>query len=138
MWLVTWKKPTGKPRVDYDAAVEEALCFGWVDSKSRSVDDERTSIYFTPRKPKSAWSASNVARIEKLEAAGLLRARGPAARSRRRSAPERGRRRGNARFRRLGRIRGPCGFGATLMPRTATGRPVRFQLSFLLRRFRAV
>ncbi len=72
MWLVTWKKPTGKPRVDYDAAVEEALCFGWVDSKSRSVDDERTSIYFTPRKPKSAWSESNVARIEKLEAAGLM------------------------------------------------------------------
>jgi uncharacterized protein YdeI (YjbR/CyaY-like superfamily) len=76
VWLVTWKKPTGKPRVDYDAAVEEALCFGWVDSKSRSVDDERTSIYFTPRKPKSSWSESNVARIEKLEAAGLLRAAG--------------------------------------------------------------
>jgi uncharacterized protein YdeI (YjbR/CyaY-like superfamily) len=76
VWLVTWKKPTGKPRVDYDAAVEEALCFGWVDSKSRSVDDERTSLYFTPRKPKSAWSESNVARIEKLEGAGLLRAAG--------------------------------------------------------------
>ena len=72
VWLVTWKKPTGKPRVAYDAAVDEALCFGWVDSKSRSVDDERTSIYFTPRKPKSAWSDSNVARVEKLEAAGLL------------------------------------------------------------------
>ena len=76
VWLVTWKKPTGKPRVDYDAAVEEALCFGWVDSKSRSVDAERTSLYFTPRKPKSTWSESNVARIEKLEAAGLLRAAG--------------------------------------------------------------
>jgi uncharacterized protein YdeI (YjbR/CyaY-like superfamily) len=76
VWLVSWKKPTGKPRVDYDAAVEEALCFGWIDSKSRSVDDERTSIYFTPRKPKSAWSASNVARIEKLAAAGLLHAAG--------------------------------------------------------------
>ena len=76
VWLVTWKKPTGRPRVDYDAAVEEALCFGWVDSKSRSVDDERTSLYFTPRKPKSAWSHSNVARIEKLEAAGLLCAAG--------------------------------------------------------------
>jgi uncharacterized protein YdeI (YjbR/CyaY-like superfamily) len=76
VWLVTWKKPTGKPRVDYDAAVEEALCFGWVDSKSHSVDDERTSIYFTARKAKSNWSASNVARIEKLEAAGLLRAAG--------------------------------------------------------------
>jgi uncharacterized protein YdeI (YjbR/CyaY-like superfamily) len=44
-----------------------------VDSNSRSVDDERTSIYFTPRKPKSAWSASNVARAAKLEAAGLMR-----------------------------------------------------------------
>jgi uncharacterized protein YdeI (YjbR/CyaY-like superfamily) len=76
VWLVTWKKPTGKPRVDYDAAVEEALCFGWVDSKSRSVDDERTSLYFTPRKPKSAWSESNVARVEKLEAAGLMQAAG--------------------------------------------------------------
>jgi len=72
VWLVTWKKPTGKPRVDYDAAVEEALCFGWVDSKSRSVDGERTSLYFTPRKSKSAWSESNVARIAKLEAAGLM------------------------------------------------------------------
>ena len=73
VWLVTWKKSAGRPRVDYDAAVEEALCFGWVDSKSRSVDDERTSLYFTPRKPKSSWSESNVARVEKLEAAGLMR-----------------------------------------------------------------
>jgi uncharacterized protein YdeI (YjbR/CyaY-like superfamily) len=76
VWLVTWKTPTGKPRVDYDAAVEEGLCFGWVDSKSRSVDNERTSLYFTPRKAKSAWSESNVARVEKLEAAGLMRAAG--------------------------------------------------------------
>jgi uncharacterized protein YdeI (YjbR/CyaY-like superfamily) len=76
VWLVTWKKPTGKPRVDYDAAVEEALCFGWVDSRSRSVDDERTSLYFTPRRSKSGWSESNVARIEKLEAAGLLQPAG--------------------------------------------------------------
>jgi uncharacterized protein YdeI (YjbR/CyaY-like superfamily) len=73
IWLVTWKKPTGRPRVDYDAAVEEALCFGWIDSKSRSVDEERTSLYFTPRKPQSAWSDSNVARVERLEAAGLMR-----------------------------------------------------------------
>ena len=90
VWLVTWKKPTGKPRVDYDAAVEEALCFGWVDSKSRSVDDERTSLYFTPRKPKSAWSASNVARIEKLDA-GRPDARGGPPRRR---GGEAGRKRG--------------------------------------------
>jgi uncharacterized protein YdeI (YjbR/CyaY-like superfamily) len=76
VWLVTWKKSAGRARVDYDAAVEEALCFGWVDSKSRSVDDERTSLYFTPRKPKSSWSASNVARVEKLESAGLMREAG--------------------------------------------------------------
>jgi uncharacterized protein YdeI (YjbR/CyaY-like superfamily) len=76
VWLVTYKKSAGKPRVDYDAAVEEGLCFGWVDSKSRSVDDERTSLYFTPRKSKSSWSASNVARVEKLEAAGLMREAG--------------------------------------------------------------
>jgi uncharacterized protein YdeI (YjbR/CyaY-like superfamily) len=76
VWLVTWKKSAGRPRVDYDAAVEEALCFGWVDSKSKSVDDDRTSLYFTPRKPGSAWSASNVARVERLGAAGLMRAAG--------------------------------------------------------------
>jgi uncharacterized protein YdeI (YjbR/CyaY-like superfamily) len=76
VWLVTFKKSAGRPRVDYEAAVEEALCFGWVDSKSRSVDDERTSLYFTPRKPKSSWSESNVARVEKLEAAGLMREAG--------------------------------------------------------------
>lgn len=76
VWLVTWKKSAGRPRVDYDAAVEEALCFGWVDSRSRSVDDERTSLYFTPRKPKSSWSESNVRRVEKLEAAGFMREAG--------------------------------------------------------------
>jgi uncharacterized protein YdeI (YjbR/CyaY-like superfamily) len=76
VWLVTWKKATGKPQVSYDEAVEEALCFGWVDSKSRTVDEERTSLWFTPRKGKSSWSASNVARVERLEAAGLMRAAG--------------------------------------------------------------
>ena len=72
VWLVTWTKAAGRPRVDYDAAVEEALCFGWIDSKSKSVDDLRTSLYFTPRKPGSSWSESNVARFAKLEAAGQM------------------------------------------------------------------
>jgi uncharacterized protein YdeI (YjbR/CyaY-like superfamily) len=76
VWLVTWKKSAGRPQVSYDEAVEEALCYGWVDSKSRSVDEERTSLWFTPRKPKSSWSASNVARVERLEQAGLMRAAG--------------------------------------------------------------
>ena len=55
VWLVTWKKSARRPRIDYDAAVEEALCFGWVDSKSRSVDDERTSITYRAR-PKTTNS----------------------------------------------------------------------------------
>ena len=76
IWLVTWKKSAGKPRVDYDAAVEEALCFGWVDSRSRTVDDSRTSLLFTPRTPASSWSGSNAARVEKLETARLMRAAG--------------------------------------------------------------
>jgi uncharacterized protein YdeI (YjbR/CyaY-like superfamily) len=69
---VTWKQSEGRPRVDYDAAVEEALCVGWVDSKSKSVDGSRTSLYFAPRRARSSWSESNVARVTRLEAAGLM------------------------------------------------------------------
>jgi uncharacterized protein YdeI (YjbR/CyaY-like superfamily) len=76
VWVVSPRKRADRVGLDYDALVEEALCFGWVDSKSRSVDDERTSLYFAPRKPKSAWSESNVARVERLEAAGLMTAAG--------------------------------------------------------------
>ena len=76
VWLVTWKKIAKRPRVDYDAAVEEALCFGWIDSKSKAVDDERTSIYFTPRKPKSNWTEGNLERVRRLEALGLMTAAG--------------------------------------------------------------
>jgi uncharacterized protein YdeI (YjbR/CyaY-like superfamily) len=72
VWLVTWKKVANRPRIDYDAAVEEALCFGWVDSKSKAVDDLRTSLWFTPRKPKSTWSESNIARFEQLDAKGVM------------------------------------------------------------------
>ena len=72
VWLVTFKKSAGRPRVDYDAAVEEALCFGWIDSKSKAVDDERTSLWFTPRRPGSNWSDSNRARFRRLEEAGLM------------------------------------------------------------------
>jgi uncharacterized protein YdeI (YjbR/CyaY-like superfamily) len=79
VWLVTWKKIAKRPRVDYDAAVEEALCFGWIDSKSKSVDDLRTSVYFTPRRPNSNWSESNIARFARLEAAGLMTDAGRAA-----------------------------------------------------------
>ena len=72
VWLITFKKATGKPRLDYDAAVEEALCFGWIDSKPRKVDAERTALWFAPRKPGSGWSRPNKARVQQLASAGLM------------------------------------------------------------------
>ena len=78
-WLVSWKKPTGKPAVGYDAAVEEALCFGWIDSMQRRIDEERSRLLFTPRRARSRWSPSNVERVERLLAAGLMEPAGVAA-----------------------------------------------------------
>jgi uncharacterized protein YdeI (YjbR/CyaY-like superfamily) len=66
VWFTYYKKETGKPRVSYEEAVEEALCFGWIDSLPRKLDAERTMLKFTPRKPKSVWSKLNKTRIEKL------------------------------------------------------------------------
>ncbi len=66
VWFTYFKKETGKPRVSYEEAVEEALCFGWIDSLPRKLDDERTMLKFTPRKASSVWSKVNKARIEKL------------------------------------------------------------------------
>lgn len=68
MWLVSFKKATGKPRVDYDAAVEEALCFGWIDSKPAKLDAERSMLYFAPRKAGSGWSRLNKQRVDRLVA----------------------------------------------------------------------
>jgi uncharacterized protein YdeI (YjbR/CyaY-like superfamily) len=79
VWAVTLKKSTGRQTVTYDDLVEEALCFGWVDSVVRRVDEELTGMRFTPRKPKSNWSASNRARVERLEAEGLMSDAGRAA-----------------------------------------------------------
>src|SRR5688572_1099745 len=67
IWLVRWKKDTGHPQVSYDAVVEEALRFGWVDSRPRSLDDQRSALLLTPRKAGSNWSRANKQRIEKLE-----------------------------------------------------------------------
>ncbi len=72
VWLVSYKKATGKPRLDYDEAVEEALCFGWVDSKPNKLDDERSLLWFAPRKPGTGWSKINQERVAKLLAAGLM------------------------------------------------------------------
>jgi uncharacterized protein YdeI (YjbR/CyaY-like superfamily) len=66
IWLVYFKKHTGKPRVSYDDAVEEALCFGWIDSTVRKVDSDRYCQKFTPRKEHSNWSRLNKQRVKKL------------------------------------------------------------------------
>jgi uncharacterized protein YdeI (YjbR/CyaY-like superfamily) len=72
IWLVTYKKTTGKPRVEYDESVEEALCFGWIDSKGNKLDEERSLLWFAPRKKGSNWAAPNKVRVKRLIAAGLM------------------------------------------------------------------
>jgi uncharacterized protein YdeI (YjbR/CyaY-like superfamily) len=72
VWLVYAKKHTGIPSLTYNDAVEEALCFGWIDSLLHPVDDQFFKQVFTPRKPKSAWSALNRTRVERIVAAGLM------------------------------------------------------------------
>jgi uncharacterized protein YdeI (YjbR/CyaY-like superfamily) len=73
VWLVMQRAGDGRrPPVTYEPAVEEALCFGWVDSTGGKVDDTRTKLYFAPRKPRSGWAATNKARVERLIADGRM------------------------------------------------------------------
>lgn len=76
VWLVTFKKSSGQPHLGYGDAVEEALCFGWVDSKPGKVDEARTKLWFAPRKAKSGWSRPNKERIERMMAAGFMHSAG--------------------------------------------------------------
>jgi uncharacterized protein YdeI (YjbR/CyaY-like superfamily) len=79
IWLVFAKKHTGLPTLSYEDAVQEALCYGWIDSLLKSIDDRLHMQMFTPRKPKSAWSATNKARLAKLMKAGIMAPAGIAA-----------------------------------------------------------
>lgn len=72
VWLVTWRKAAARPTISYEESVLEALCFGWVDSTGRKLDDRRTMLYFAPRKPRSGWSRPNKRRVAELRAAGLM------------------------------------------------------------------
>lgn len=72
IWLVFHKIHTGRPSISYPDAVDEALCFGWVDSLIRRLDDERYARKFTPRKLNSRWSTANRNRYAKLKADGRL------------------------------------------------------------------
>ena len=76
IWLVYNKRHTGEPRVEYDDAVEEALCFGWIDSIVRTIDADRYAQKFTPRKAKSKWSELNKRRFAKMVAEGKMTAAG--------------------------------------------------------------
>ena len=72
IWLVFHKKHTGRPRVAYNDAVEEALAFGWIDSTAKKLDEDRYAQRFTPRNPKSSYSESNVARLRAMAAKGKI------------------------------------------------------------------
>jgi len=85
-WLVTWRSRSGKQGLPYEEAVEEALCFGWVDGTGGTVDEDRGKLYFAPRKPTSGWAATNKARVERLIADGRMTPAGLAAIERRRTA----------------------------------------------------
>lgn len=77
IWLIYYNKASGKPRIPYDDAVEEALCFGWIDSIVKKIDGEKHAQRYSPRNPKSSWSESNLGRArrmieqEKMTIAGL-------------------------------------------------------------------
>ena len=72
VWLIIYKKSSDTPSVYYDEAVDEALCFGWVDSKPNKRDAHSYFQYFSPRKPKSNWSRVNKEKIARLTAAGKM------------------------------------------------------------------
>jgi uncharacterized protein YdeI (YjbR/CyaY-like superfamily) len=72
IWLIYFKKTSGKTGISYDESVEEALAYGWIDGQVKSIDQETYAGRFTPRKPKSNWSESNLVRLKKLLAEGRM------------------------------------------------------------------
>jgi uncharacterized protein YdeI (YjbR/CyaY-like superfamily) len=81
LWVGFRRVGTGKPSITWPQSVDEALCFGWIDGLRRGLDAESYAIRFTPRKANSKWSRVNLKRFAELEAAGLVRAAGRAARA---------------------------------------------------------
>ena len=79
VYLGYWKKHTGKASLTWSEAVDQALCFGWIDGRVNRIDDERHMQRFTPRRPNSNWSNVNVAKVERLIEEGLMRPAGLAA-----------------------------------------------------------
>ena len=79
VWLVLARKGGDVTELTYEQAVEEALCYGWIDGQARRRDEGSTFLRFTPRRRRSPWSASNVARVARLEQEGRMAAPGRAA-----------------------------------------------------------
>ncbi|MBT0993360.1 YdeI/OmpD-associated family protein [Cellulomonas sp. DKR-3] len=79
VWLCSWRTPTGRPRCPYPDAVEEAICFGWIDSTTTVLDEDRGLQLFTPRRAKSAWTRLNRERAAEMERRGLMTAGGRSA-----------------------------------------------------------
>jgi uncharacterized protein YdeI (YjbR/CyaY-like superfamily) len=72
IWVIYYKKDSGKTGISYDDSVEEALCFGWVDGQTKGIDEISYAGRFTPRRPGSNWSPSNRERVRRLLRAGLM------------------------------------------------------------------
>jgi uncharacterized protein YdeI (YjbR/CyaY-like superfamily) len=83
LWLGFYKKATGKQTMTWSEAVDEALCFGWIDGRQQGIDDESYALRFTPRRPRSTWSVVNVRNVERLIREGRMRPAGLAAFERR-------------------------------------------------------
>lgn len=72
IWVISFKRATGKARIEYEELVEEALCFGWIDGMANTLDDQRSMQWFAPRKPGSTWAKSNKTRVKRLITEGRM------------------------------------------------------------------
>jgi uncharacterized protein YdeI (YjbR/CyaY-like superfamily) len=72
IWLVYYKKGSGKVGISYEESVQEGLAYGWIEGQNKSIDEASYAARFTPRRPNSNWSASNIARVKKLLAEGRM------------------------------------------------------------------
>jgi len=72
VYLVGWRRATGRRTISLQDAIDEALCVGWIDSKAGRLDDERSILWFTPRRPRSQWGRANKQRVERLAAEGRM------------------------------------------------------------------
>lgn len=78
VWVVFWRRGSGRPVIEYEESVLEALCFGWIDSTRKVLDDDRVMMWFAPRRPQSTWVRNNKDRVARLEAEGRMQPAGRA------------------------------------------------------------